>query len=188
MDEQWLEKQRKSELKQRQKELRIEDFENARMRQRNQMIISKTIEDAEVQKHAKMLEEENKREQEIVLARKKQHIQLNSLNTDQLKRKILHHQQQDSELQHRVNLQAQAIQEQQQRKQTQDATDKIKRFDAIEKRVEIAKSKLVDAKEQEKQRLTELAVKHQERISKEYDKVQQKLDKQRNESLQNLVY
>jgi hypothetical protein len=111
------------------------------------MIISKTIEDAEVQKHAKMLEEENKREQEIVLARKKQHIQLNSLNTDQLKRKILHHQQQDSELQHRVNLQAQAIQEQQQRKQTQDATDKIKRFDAIEKRVEIAKSKLVDAKE-----------------------------------------
>jgi hypothetical protein len=32
MDEQWLEKQRKSELKQRQKELRIEDFENARMR------------------------------------------------------------------------------------------------------------------------------------------------------------
>ena len=32
LDEQWLEKQRKSELRQRQKELRVEDFENARKR------------------------------------------------------------------------------------------------------------------------------------------------------------
>ena len=55
-----------------------------------------------------------------------------------------------------------------------------KRFEVLEKRTEMAKVSLIDNKEVEKQRLTELAVQQHDKMQKESEKVAQRLERQRN--------